>query len=125
MSEHPSHPNWADVLGATVEAAYNSVVVTDTDFRIIYVNPAFTDLTGYRGDEAIGATPAFLQGPDTDTHVLDRLRNALADGEEFEGNTVNYRKSGEPFHIQWKVIPVAPGGGAVTYYVTVQREVTA
>lgn len=125
MSTEPSSATWKALLEATVESAYDSVVVTDADFRIVHVNPAFTDLTGYRADEAIGSTPGILQGKDTDPSVIQRLENAIANNEAFEGSTVNYRKDGSPFQIQWKVIPVAPDGGAVTHYVTVQRDVSS
>ena len=125
MSLEVSAADWNALLGATVESAYDSVVVTDTDFRIVYVNPAFTQLTGYGSDEAIGATPGILQGKDTDPDVLERLRNAIDNNEAFEGSTVNYRKDGSAFDIQWKVIPVAPSGGAITHYVTVQRDVSS
>lgn len=125
MSDKPSSAIWKALLEATVESAYDSVVVTDTNFRIIHVNPAFTELTGYRADEAIGATPGILQGEDTDPSVIDRLKNAIENDEAFEGSTVNYRKDGSPFQIQWKVIPVAPEGGSVTHYVTVQRDVSS
>lgn len=125
MSTELSAAGWKTLLSAVVDSAYDSVLVTDADFRIVHVNPAFTQLTGYSVDEAIGASPGILQGEDTDPSVLERLNKAIANNEEFEGSTINYRKDGSPFQIQWKVIPVAPDGGEVTHYVTVQRDVTS
>lgn len=121
MANAPSTAEWPALLQAAMEAAYDSVLVTDTDFRIVHVNPAFTELTGYESDEVLGETPRFLQGQDTDSAVLERLRTCIANDEVFEGSAVNYRKDGTPFQMQWKVIPVATGGGPVTHYVTVQR----
>jgi PAS domain S-box-containing protein len=62
--------------------------------RIIFVNPAFTQMTGYAPEEAIGKTPRILQGPRTDKAVLRRLRQNLARGESFAGETINYASMG-------------------------------
>ncbi|MEF8794529.1 PAS domain-containing protein [Thiohalorhabdus sp.] len=121
MSDTLSTAEWSALLQAAMEATYDSVLITDTDFRIIHVNPAFTQLTGYESDEVLGATPRFLQGEDTDSAVLERLRTCISNNEVFEGSAINYRKDGTPFQMQWKVIPVATGNGPTTHYVTVQR----
>jgi len=107
--------------------AFESVMVTDvTDNHknsvIIYVNQAFTDLTGYSADEVLGKTPGLLQGPKTDKAETDRLSDDLKNNRTFHGSTVNYRKDGTPFNIEWKVSPVMDGA-KVTHYVAVQRAV--
>jgi len=120
-----STETWQRVFGAAVEHAYDSVLVTDSDFHIVYANPGFTQLTGYTPDEVMGRTPSFLQGPDTDPEVIARLHRTIDTGGVFEGSTVNYRKDGTPFPIGWTVAPVRDADGAVTHYVTIQREVPA
>ncbi|AKO53472.1 diguanylate cyclase [Marinobacter psychrophilus] len=107
--------------------AFESVMVTDvtddhTNSVIIYVNEAFTDLTGYSADEVLGKTPGLLQGPKTDKAETDRLSDDLKNNRTFHGSTVNYRKDGSPFNIEWKVSPVMDGA-KVTHYVAVQRAV--
>ncbi len=107
--------------------AFDSVMVTEaTDDHknsvIIYVNQAFTDLTGYTADEVLGKTPGLLQGPETEKAVTDRLSEDLKNNRTFHGSTINYRKDGTPFNIEWKVSPVMDGAEA-THYVAVQRAV--
>lgn len=121
MPQAPTTEDWPALLRTIMEAAYDSVLITDTDFRILHVNPAFTHLTGYNADEVLGETPRFLQGEDTDKEVINRLRACIDNNESFEGSAINYRKDGTPFQMQWKVIPVAARDGEVTHYVTVQR----
>jgi len=106
--------------------AFSSVMVTRaTDEQggseIVYVNEQFTDLTGYGRAEVLGRTPGLLQGEKTERSVLDELEDALKRDETFHGSTVNYRKDGSEFKIEWKVTRVVDIDG-VTYYVAVQRD---
>lgn len=124
--DHPTDPR---LLQAALEQSYNAVVITDADLedgpRIVYANPAFERMTGYRLEELVGATPRLLQGPATDRTLLDRLRQALEAGEPFEGQTTNYRKDGTPYLVEWHISPVRiDAGGAVSHFVSVQQDVT-
>jgi diguanylate cyclase (GGDEF)-like protein/PAS domain S-box-containing protein len=124
----PGRPDLGRLAEAALESSYDSVLITGPDLdrpEIVYVNPAFCLMTGYRRDEVIGRTPALLQGPDTDHRVTRRLRNALEAGRSFEGRTVNYRKDGSPFHIEWRTSPVLDRKDRVTHYLAIQRDVTA
>ena len=113
---------------AALESSYDSVLITDANLdepTIVYVNPAFCRMTGYSADEVLGRTPAILQGERTEREVTRSLRKALEAGHSFEGRTVNYRKNGEPFHIEWRTSPVVDDEGRTTHYIAIQRDVTA
>ena len=93
--------------------------------RIEYVNPAFEDMTGYAADEVIGKTPRILQGPETHRAVLDVVRSHLEAGRPLKNTTtVNYRKDGTPFWVEWNIAPVRGEDGQVQHWVSVQRDVT-
>lgn len=106
-----------------VSNSFNSVMVTKAaaETPIVYVNEAFTQLTGYTYEEVLGKSPSLLQGADTDPRVLDQLRKDLGAGRNFEGSTTNYRKDGTPFTMHWRVAPVRSGEGDVHYFIAVQR----
>lgn len=112
--------------------AKDSVVITEaepTDLasggpRILYVNEAFTVMTGYSSEEAVGGTPRMLQSPRTDSVELDRLRRALAAWEPVEVELLNVRKDGTEFWVQFIVVPVADQAGWFTHWVSIQRDVT-
>lgn len=111
---------------ALAEIAFSSVMVTRaTDehgaSEIVYVNDQFTELTGYSAGEVMGKTPGLLQGQKTDRKVLERLAREVSEDRVFHGRTVNYRKDGSEFDIEWKVTRVVDIDGA-TYYIAVQRE---
>jgi two-component system sensor histidine kinase/response regulator len=117
------------LLGSAVEQASESVMITEAGLdapgpRIVFVNPAFTGMTGYASEQVIGQTPRILQGPRTDRAVLDRLRRELERGEVFEGEAINYRQDGSEFAMEWQIAPLRGSGGKVTHYLAIQRDVT-
>jgi len=117
------------LLGSAVEQSKESIVITDAELdlpgpRILFVNPAFTQMTGYTAAEAIGKTPRILQGPHTDKTVLRRLRQNLERGEVFAGEAINYRKDGKEFNLEWQIAPLRNAGGKITHFVAIQRDIT-
>lgn len=115
-----------DLLNALVDHSLTSVMITkaESDTPIVYVNNAFTDLTGYKSEEVIGRSPKILQGPDTNQEVLDRLRDDLGAGRAFEGQAVNYRSDCSTFDMFWRVFPLKDGDGKPVYFVALQEQAT-
>lgn len=118
-----------DQIETIMEQAAEAVLITEADLdrpgpRIVYANPAFTAMTGYTPDEVIGRTPRLLQGPRTDRAVLDRLRRQLSQGTMFQGETINYRKDGTPFVMEWHIAPIRDASGRITHWVAMQRDRT-
>src|SRR5215510_35357 len=117
------------LLKTAIEQSNESVIIMTTrpdppGPEIVYVNPAFTKMTGYALEEAIGKTPHILQGPKTDRSVLVQLCKDCAEGKVFHGETVNYRKDGSEFHIEWTAGPVRDERGEVTHIAAAQQDVT-
>lgn len=92
--------------------------------EVIYVNPAFTRMTGYQPHEIVGKTPRILQSPKTDRAELDRLRAALKAWEPVEVELLNVHKSGQEFWVQINITPVANARGWFTHWVAIQRDIT-
>jgi PAS domain S-box-containing protein len=117
------------LLGSAVEQSKESILITDAELdlpgpKIIFVNPAFTQMTGYTAEEAIGNTPRILQGPRTDKTVLSRLRKNLECGEVFAGEAINYRKDGKEFDLEWQIAPLRNAAGKITHFVAIQHDIT-
>jgi len=126
MSEVTREDPWSAMA---LDNAFDSIVVTDADVdppgpRILYVNPAFIRMTGYRAEEVLGKTPRILQGPETDPAVLANVRTGLTAGQATAGETINYRKNGEAFFVQWRIQPVHDADGRLKYFVSTQRDIT-
>jgi PAS domain S-box-containing protein len=115
----------AAAFDALAGHCFDSVMITEAAAKtpIVYVNKAFTDLTGYTADEVLGASPRLLQGAATDTAGLERLSADMAASRVFEGKATNYRKDGTPFTMWWRVIPLTDSTGKPAFYVAFQRTI--
>ena len=121
-----------DVLSGLRDRA---VLATDVSFTIsdpaledhplVWVNPAFTRITGYDFDQAVGRNCRFLQGPATDRDTVQVMREALRTEESVTVTVLNYRRDGTAFWNEVSMSPVYDGEGRLTNYVGVQADVTA
>ena len=91
---------------------------------LIYVNHGFEQLTGYPAQEVLGQNMRFLQGPDTDRAVVDRMRAAIASDREFTTELLDYRKDGTPFWNQISITPVKDATGNVDHFVAILHDLT-
>ncbi|MBA3487745.1 MAG: PAS domain S-box protein [Lysobacter sp.] len=123
------HRSEADLrlLRRAVEATSNGIIITDArqpDCPVVYVNPAFQEITGYTPEEVIGRNCRFLQREDRDQIALESIRQAMREQREVRVLLRNYRKDGTPFANEFHVAPVRDGSGALTHFVGVQNDVT-
>src|SRR5438045_3723369 len=92
MAATPPPSDWATLFERVVMYANDAVVITSADPptgpdapEIVFVNPAYTELTGYRFDEVIGRSPSLTQGPDTCPETRRQIGEALRRGQPFRG----------------------------------------
>ncbi|RZS93947.1 PAS domain S-box protein [Aquimarina brevivitae] len=118
------------LLESVITNTHDAVIITEADPlakpgpKIIYVNEAFTNMTGYMAEEAIGATPRMLQGPKTSQEEVSKLSLALRNYEPYEATLINYKKNGEEFWVNFNVTPVANEMGIYTHWIAIERDVT-
>ena len=115
-------------LAAAIDSSEIGVVIGDARQAgdpTVFVNPAFSRLTGYGREEALGANHLFLPGPGTDAAELDDARKALVQRRPYRGTVRAYRKDGTPFWDQLSVSPVFDEAGDVISFVGVHADVTA
>ena len=113
------------LLEVSMEESYNSIVISESGpgYPIVYVNPAFTLMTGYEPEDVIGKSPSILQGPKTDQEVIDRLKMDISHGKVFQGRAINYRKDGSEFMMQWKIAPIHNEKNEATHYLAIQQAI--
>ena len=114
-----------NMLNFALESSFQGVMITlaEPGYPIVYVNPAFCEMTGYTFEELMGKSPAILQGEKSDQTVLKELKDKLDDGDVFHGKTYNYRKDGSEFIMEWKIVPIHGEEGIISHYLAIQREV--
>lgn len=116
------------LLQRLLDAANDGIVVAEQegdDHILIYVNAAFEQLSGYARDEILYRDCRFLQGEDRDQPEIDRLRAALAVHEPCRVALRNYRKDGSLFWNELSITPVFNEEDELTYYIGIQKDVTA
>jgi PAS domain S-box-containing protein len=104
-----------------------SMVIADPnqhDCPIIYCNQAFLDLTGYKEGEVLGRNCRFLQGPDTDPATVQRIRQALAAGQDVHEDILNYRKDGSYFWSALQINAIADEQDRIRYFFASQKDIT-
>ena len=112
------------VLWQAVEQSPTSIVITDRDAHILYVNPHFARETGYTAAEALGQNPRLLQSGLTDPAVFSAMWDKLTRGEPWVGELVNRRKNGEIYWEEAQIAPVQDARGEVSRYVAVKLNIT-
>jgi PAS domain S-box-containing protein len=103
-------------LSRAVEQSPNSVVITDTDGNIEYVNSKFTQLTGYSLDEAIGQNPRILKSGETPREEYQRLWDTITSGGEWHGEFHNKKKNGERYWESAAISPITDAQGNITRF---------
>ena len=100
---------------SAVEHSDNSVVMTDADRNIVYVNEVFERDTGYKASEVIGLNPRILKSELVDQSYYDELNDALKKGVKWEGEFINRKKDGSLFHEKASIVPVYIENKLVNY----------
>ncbi|AXG06320.1 PAS domain S-box protein [Haloplanus rubicundus] len=110
---------------SAVEHAGHSVLITDVEGTIEYVNDAFEAVTGYSAAEAIGRTPAMLRSGEHDAAFYRNLWGTILDGDVWQGEVVNERKDGTRYVVDQTIAPIDDDDGAITGFVAINRDVSA
>lgn len=105
-------------------AADNGVLITDRSGAILWVNPAFTTLTGYTPEEVFGANPRILKSGNQDSEFYRELWQTLLAGRTWKGEFTNRRKDGGLYISEQTITPVRLHGGEITHFVGVMQDVT-
>lgn len=118
------------LLNSVVENSKDSIMITDgisnekPYTKILYVNAAFTKMTGYTMDEVVGKSPKLLQGTKTKLSDIDKLRIAMSAREACEIEVINYKKNGEEFWVNFSVVPIVDEEGSLSHFIAIERDVT-
>jgi len=112
-------------LSRVVEQSPSTVMIVDTQGEIEYVNPMFSQLTGYSREEIIGQNPRLLKSGNTEAKVYRELWNAISAGKEWRGVFQNRKKNGELYWESAVISALRGRGGEITHYIAVKEDITA
>ncbi|QIA65121.1 PAS domain-containing protein [Vibrio astriarenae] len=115
----------SDLLATVVRATKDSVVITDSNGKIEWVNKAFETMTGYSLDSIVGRSPgSFLQGDGTDPETVGQLNQAIKKGVQHKAEILNYTIDGQPYWVEIDIMPLVNEEGVVERYIAIERDVT-
>ncbi len=111
-------------LSRAVEQSANSVIITDGEGAIEFVNPAFTTITGYPSDEVIGQNPRLLKSGEMPAEVYTELWETITKGSVWRGELINKKKNGDMYWELSTISPIKNQQGAATHYLAVQQDIS-
>lgn len=111
-------------LMAAIEQSDDAIVITDAEGTILYVNPAFSTVTGYSRQEALGQNPRILQSASQDRNFYQEMWQTLTAGRTWRGQLINKRKDGTLFTEVAAISPVRDADGGIVQFVAVKRDIT-
>ncbi|THB78970.1 MAG: PAS domain S-box protein [Desulfobulbaceae bacterium] len=124
ISDRKNSEKTVNLLNSAIEQVDESIVITDTEGFIQYVNPAFEQITGYSTSESIGQNVNILKSGKHDTPFYQELWNTLLDGDTWTGRIINRKKNGSLFTEDATISPVRDSSGNTICYVAVKRDIS-
>ncbi|MFK7787310.1 MAG: PAS domain-containing protein [Crocinitomicaceae bacterium] len=116
---------WQEDLPTLLDADFDAIVLTNADLVIEWVNPGFTDMTGYSSGFAIGKTPLFLQGEKTSMETRKHIRESIKMERSFKASVVNYRKDQLEYDCEIQVFPLRSENGELSHFLALETELRA
>jgi len=118
------------LLETVIVQTKDSIIITEADFneqrlpKIVYVNPAFSVMTGYESYEMIGKSPDILRGPNSDINGIKKIVAAIKNREESLIEMISYKKNKEEFWLRFSMIPIYNSENELSHWVSIQRDVS-
>jgi diguanylate cyclase (GGDEF)-like protein/PAS domain S-box-containing protein len=124
ITEHKKSERELRKLSQAIEQSPNSVIITDSEANIEYVNAAFTAATGYTLDDVIGKNPRFFQSGKTSPSAYTALWDQLREGKSWHGEFINKGKDGTEFIEEVKIAPIFQTDGSLSHYMAIKDDIT-
>jgi PAS domain S-box-containing protein len=109
---------------AALKSAANGVLITNTKGEIVWINPAFSILTGYNWKEIVGKTPGVLNSGKHDKSFYSKMWNTILSGKTWQGEIINKKKSGDLFYEEMTITPVLNDKGDIDQFVAIKNDIT-
>ncbi|MEN2400483.1 PAS domain-containing sensor histidine kinase [Flavobacterium sp. MC2016-06] len=118
------------LLETVITQSKDSILITEANSanrkipKIVYVNPAFSQMSGYLSHEIIGKSPNIFKGPKSDSEELKKLLRAIKNEEECLIETITYTKNKEEYWVRFSMIPIFNSEGVISHWISIQRDIT-
>jgi len=113
-----------NLLSSVTEQLNDSFIITDTNFKITYINKAATDMFGYKTEELVGKTPDLFNATPLSTKMQQHIYDTVSSGKIYRGTWLNKRKDGTIFTCEFSVNPLIDKQGKIFSYASIRRDIT-
>ncbi len=124
ITSQKQHEDSLKTLSRVVEQSPISIVITDVNGQIEYVNKKFSDITGYSNDEIVGENPSILQSDQSGTTDYKMLWNTIKSGEEWAGEFCNKKKNGETYWESALISPILNDQNEIIHFAGIKEDIT-
>ncbi len=125
ITEQKAQEEQRKLQSVALAAAANGIVITDREGVISWVNPAFSQITGYTLEEVAGKKPSFLKSGHMDHAFYAQLWSTILAGNTWSGEVVNRRKDGAIYTEEQTIAPVRDASGQITHFIGIKQDITA
>lgn len=118
------------LLETVITQTKDSVIITEAEKssnsipKIVFVNPAFSQMTGYKASDVVGKSPAIFMGKKSIAEEITKLSEAFKTRKEFKFETLNNKKNGEEYWVNFSMIPITNKEGDHSHWISIQRDIT-
>ncbi|OOV18842.1 PAS domain-containing sensor histidine kinase [Flavobacterium sp. LM4] len=118
------------LLETVITQSKDSILITEANStdgkipRIVYVNPAFTKMSGYESDEILGQSPNVFKGPNSDSEALKKVLKAIKEERECLIETISYSKNKREYWVRFSMIPIFTVEGVLSHWISIQQDIT-
>lgn len=118
------------LMETVITHAKDAVMITDNNIsetpipKIVFVNQAFSEMSGYNAEEVIGKSPVIFSGPNTDKKEYNKLATAIKNKQETRIETISYKKNNEQYWVSFSMIPISTKEGDISHWISIQRDIT-
>jgi diguanylate cyclase len=112
------------LLAKALTSTASAIFITDGAGQIVWINDAFSRLSGYDPEDAIGRTPAILQSGKQDYAFYSQLWETLLEGKVWQGEVVDQRKDGSLYTVDEIITPLFDEQGGITHFIAIQHDIT-
>lgn len=118
------------LMETVITHAKDAVMITDNDTsenpipKIVFVNQAFSEMSGYCAEEVIGKSPVIFKGQNIDKKEYEKLISAIKNRQETTIETISYKRNKEEYWVSFSMIPVGTKDGEISHWISIQRDIT-
>ncbi|HZW38122.1 MAG TPA: PAS domain S-box protein [Ignavibacteriaceae bacterium] len=124
LTERKKIESHLNKLSHAINQSPNTIVITDNKGTIEYVNPKFTEVTGYEYEEVYGLNPKIMQSGNTKPEVYRELWKTILSGKEWHGSLLNKKKDGELYWEKINISPVKDSNENITHFIAIKEDIT-